>query len=249
MSIDPRIFIIPKRLSVFKCVVPILSPKGGVGKTTIAVALSTLLSEEFGVTSFLDLDINNPTAHIALGLDTSSTTIHEDKGVIPIKLLDSRLEFMSVALFTKDKLLPLRGKGISNAIIEMLSIVRWSGNILIVDTPPGFSDEVMELIRLSPSMKALLVSTVDKMSLLSVKRVINVLKDEGINIIGVVGNMCRDNDDIEALRKFVESLGIEILACVPWIDRLYKFYGDIHGLKNILRNHLLPVVNKLGQCL
>lgn len=245
MVVDPRILTIPKKLALFKHIVPILSPKGGVGKTTIAVALAGVLSENIRTVSLLDLDINNPTAHIVLGVDVSSATISEEKGVLPLKLLDDKLEFMSIALFTRDRLLPLRGKSISNVIIEILSITRWSGEVLIVDMPPGFSDEVMDIIRLCPRVRALLISGADRLSLLSIKRAVEVLNVEGVEIIGVVGNMCKSSNDIEMLSKSCKSMGIELLTCIPWIENLDRIYGDIVNLKTLLKPYLQPMLNRL----
>ena len=242
MTVDPRIFLASNRLSIFKYVVPVLSPKGGVGKSTIATALSLVLTDDFETVSLLDLDINNPTTHIILGIDTGSLKIEEDKGILPIKLFGSRLEFMSIALFTGDKLVPLRGRDISNAILEILAITRWSGKVLIVDTPPGFSDEVMDLMRIQSNIKPLIVSTTDKLSLHSASRLIELLSSEGIDILGIVGNMCKD-DDTSILETYLQ--GVDIIACIPKIDGFDKLYGCIDTIYELFKQHLMKVVEVL----
>lgn len=242
MSVDPRLYVIPLRLSIFKYIIPVVSPKGGVGKTTISTALSLVLAYTGEGASLLDLDLNNPTAHIVLGLDIVKTAVAEDKGVLPVRLADGRLEFMSISLFVKDRLLPLRGRDTSNAIREIFAVTRWSKPVLIIDTPPGFSDEVMELLRLCPTARPLLVTTPDGISIASVKRVLEILRDEGIEMLGVVGNMCRRLDDMVKLR---ERLGIDIATCVPYVDGIENLYGNPRELVNIFRRSLSPVVEIL----
>lgn len=244
MFLDPRQFIVSKKLSFFRHIIGIISPKGGVGKTTIAVALSLVLSNKYGGIALLDLDISNPTTHIILGVDIKSIRIIEDKGILPIKLLDGDIEFMSIAFFTKDRLLPLRGSEASNAIIELFSITRWGKPILVVDMPPGFLDQILEFFRLSPNLKLLIISTTDVMSILSAKRAIDILVEEGLNILGVIGNMCRDNEDKELLGK---KLGIEILSCIPWIADIQKLYGYPNNIKNLFERFLQPVLSRLSQ--
>lgn len=245
MGLDPRRFAAVKRVSMFKHVVPVLSPKGGVGKTTVAVALSLALSEGFGGAALLDLDVGNPTAHIVLGLSVDRVAFEEDMGLKPLKLLDGMLEFMSVALFTKGRLLPLRGAEASSTVVELLTITRWGKSVLVVDTPPGFSDEVMEFLRLCPRATPVIVSSPDRMAIASAKGVLEVLASEGIRVLGVVGNMCRGFQDQLALRKSFEPLGVEVLTCVPWIDGLHDLYGDLVRLKSLLSPHLLPVLRRL----
>ncbi|MEM1541971.1 MAG: P-loop NTPase [Ignisphaera sp.] len=242
MTIDPRIFLASSRLSVFKYIVPVLSPKGGVGKSTVATALSLVLTDSFGTVSLVDLDINNPTAHIILGVDAGSLKIEEDKGILPIKLFDSRLEFMSITLFTRDKLVPLRGRDISNAILEILAITRWSGKVLIVDTPPGFSDEVMDLMRIKSIIKPIIVSTTDKLSLYSASRLIELLKSEDIDILGIVGNMCKSGD-IHILETYLQR--DDVIACIPKIDGFDKLYGRIDTIYELFKQHLMKVVKVL----
>ncbi|MEM1526736.1 MAG: P-loop NTPase [Ignisphaera sp.] len=245
MHLDPRLSIIPKRLSGFKHIVLVSSPKGGVGKTTVSVALALILSQERDRVALLDLDINNPTAHIVLGLDLSGSKVEEDKGILPLRILGKNLEFMSIALFTKDKLLPLRGKNASNAIIEILSTVRWSSTAMVVDTPPGFSDEVMEFARLYPRVKYLVISTPDILSILSAQRIVEVIFSEKHEILGVVGNMCRDKQDIEILAKNIATLNVEVLTCIPWINEVHRYYGEPKELINLFKQYLEPVVIKL----
>lgn len=237
--------VIPKRLSGFKCIVLVSSPKGGVGKTTISVVLALALSQVCNRVALLDLDINNPTAHMVLGLDVSNIKVEEDKGILPIRILNNKLEFMSIALFTRDKLLPLRGKDATNAIIEILATVRWNSIAMVVDTPPGFSDEVMEFARLYPKAKYLIISTPDILSISSTRRIAEVIRREKQALIGIIGNMCRNEQDLGILKKNASSLGTEVLSCIPWVNNIHRYYGKPKELINLFKQHLEPIINML----
>lgn len=242
MKIDPRVFLAMKRFSTFKHIIPVVSPKGGVGKTTIATLLSITLSDKFDCVSLLDLDINNPTAHIVLGIDLNTAKIEEDKGILPLKLYNSKLEFMSIALFTQNKLLPLRGREISNIVLELLSITKWSGKILVVDTPPGFSDEIMDLIRIaSNKIKPIVISTPDKLSLISAKRIIEILEKENIYSF-VIGNMCSSENELKAMKNYL-ALHENIITCIPRFNEVNEMYGFIEKLRILFEPYLAKIID------
>jgi ATP-binding protein involved in chromosome partitioning len=242
---DPRLSIIPRRLSRFKQVVIVLSPKGGVGKTTVSVLLALAISKWYGKTALLDLDVTNPTTHIVLGLNIEEVGIEEDKGILPMKIPGENLEFMTIAFFTKNKLLPLRGIDIVNIVRELLSVTRWDSDILVVDSPPGFSDEILEFSKFTRKAKYLIISTPDPLSISSAQRVVELLQSEKQFIIGIVGNMCREDRDLMYLQKLSSFIGIEVLTCLPWVNEIHKHYGNYSYLFNLFGGNLLPIVNRI----
>jgi ATP-binding protein involved in chromosome partitioning len=243
--VDPRLFIIPEKLSRFKHVVAVLSPKGGVGKTTIATLLAIALGKWCRSTVLLDLDIENPTAHIVLGLDIDNVRIEEDRGVLPIKISEKNLEFMSVAIFTRGKLLPIRGKDVVNVVRELLSVTRWRSDVMVVDTPPGFSDVILEFSKLVEKVKYVIVSTPDPLSISSTRRVVEYLRSENVSVIGIVGNMCRNEDDDIRIQELGKSLGVEVITCIPWIDNMHRYYGNLDELLNIFHGNIVSIINKV----
>ena len=142
---DPRISVIPKRLKKIKNIIGIASAKGGVGKTTIASTLALLLAkkEKYRVGLF-DLDLHNPSCHVVLGVNNLEFT--EERGIIPPKIHD--VYFASILPYVGDNPIPLRGKDISNAIIELITIINWPLlDYLIIDLPPGLGEAFLETMR------------------------------------------------------------------------------------------------------
>ncbi len=234
VSLDPRIYAIRRRLAQIKLVVPVVSPKGGVGKTTISTALALTLAKQGVKAGLLDLDITNPCSHILLGVDVETTKPQEERGILPLQL--DNLEFMSIAFYSGNRATPLRGPDIDNAIRELLAITRWSSHILIVDTPPGFSDEVIDIITIAPHAQPLLIVTPSKLALESAKRALSVLHDENVELLGIAVNMCSDTTICNSL---AQSIGLELLACIPQIQELETAIGDTNKLRTLLEPYLI----------
>ena len=184
--VDPRLAIIDKRLSKIKRIITVASGKGGVGKSMVASTLSLILAQKGYCVGLLDLDIYGPSSHIILGLKDEYPV--EDKGVVPPKL--SNVSFMSIVYYARDNPIPLRGGEVSNAIIEILTITRWDElDFLIVDMPPGVGDEVLDAIRYLKKGEFLVVTTPSKVALETVMRLIKLLREINVPLVGVIENM------------------------------------------------------------
>lgn len=247
MQQDYRVFAIHSRLSSLKLVIPIVSPKGGVGKSTISSMLSLALSSRGIATGLLDLDMTNPVLHIILGIDVQSVKLEETRGIRPLKIAEN-LEFMSMAFFTRDAVLPLRGSSIVNAIRELLAITNWNCSILIVDTPPGLSDEVLELLLLlhtvNPySTKPLLVTSQNALSLISIKRLLDLIKEEKIDPLGIICNMCSNTTPIQEVAR---TYNIETLGYIPFIQNFEDIIGDVKALLEYSKQYLRIAVEKIS---
>ncbi len=242
---DYRMFAISSRLSTLKLVIPVISPKGGVGKSTISSMLSLGLSDKGIATGLLDLDITNPALHIILGVDVKSIELEEVNGIKPLKLTEN-LEFISPSFFTEDRALPLRGKDIVNVIRELLAIVNWNSIVLIIDTPPGFSDEVLELLfliyNINPYiLRPLLVTNQSTLSLVSIKRILHLIRKE-ITPLGIICNMCNNDDYIQDISRIYN---IDNLGYIPFINDIEKIIGDFKALLKYSISYLNILINKI----
>jgi ATP-binding protein involved in chromosome partitioning len=213
---DPRLSVLSERLGGVGKVVVFTSSKGGVGKTLLSVTTSLVLSRKGVGVGLLDIDVTNPTAHIALGVDPSSVRPVEEKGVVPPEV--SGVKFMSPVFFTADRPAALRGENISSAIREIISITRWPGvDVLIVDTPPGMSDELLELITNIRRFSALVVTTPSVLSLRSAIKLVDLI---GPNVSGVVVNMAPDRNIGKMLQAVKElNLPVYLLPYDPTVEQ------------------------------
>jgi ATP-binding protein involved in chromosome partitioning len=182
---DPRLVAIGERLREVRAVVPFLSSKGGVGKTLVSVATALALGRRGLRVGLLDLDVTNPTVHVVLGIRPGSLVPREEYGVVPPEV--SGVRVMSTVFYTLGRPAPLRGEGVSSAIRELLSITRWGPlDVLVVDTPPGMSDELLELLTYIRRFSSFLVTTPSRLSLDSTTRLAELVAGR---VAGVVLNM------------------------------------------------------------
>ncbi len=182
---DPRLEAVSERLKEVGEVVVFASSKGGVGKTLLSVSTSLLLGRRGVSTGLLDLDVTNPTAHLVMGIDIARARPIEERGVVPPEVYG--VKFMSPVFFTQGRAAPLRGEYISSAIREVLSMTRWTGvGVLVVDTPPGMSDELLELLTYVRKFRAVVVTTPSVLALESAARLGEVL---GPRVEALVINM------------------------------------------------------------
>ncbi len=229
---DPRLLVIEDRLKSVRSIVPVMSSKGGVGKTLVA-SLLALISVENGLrTGLLDLDITDPSTHIVLGIDPSKIQPVEEKGVIPPKI--HGIEFMTITYYSQENPIPLRGFEVDNVIRELLAITRWGElNILFIDTPPGLSDESLDVLTYFRNPKPIVVTTPSPLSIRSVEKLLTVLIEQEIDILGIIENMvlAETSSNIYSLCRKFDVRYIGKISYDPSIDSVL---GDIASIKNTL---------------
>ena len=208
---DARISVIDKRLQNVKRIISVASGKGGVGKSLVASSLALNLSKKGYKVGLLDLDLYGPSSHIILGVNYEGFP-EEEKGIIPPKIDD--VSFMSIVYFTEDKPSPFRGIDISNIIIELLAITQWGSlDYLIIDMPPGIGDETLDVIRLIKNSEFLVISTPSKVSMGAVSKLLRILKELKLPIIGVIENM--KMDETSYIKDTVSEMNL------PYLNSIY----------------------------
>ena len=190
MVIDPRLSIIDIRLKGIKRVIAVTGGKGGIGKSLTASLLALTLSRLGYKVGLLDLDFSAPSTHVILGIGIGIEDAYpeEEKGIIPPEV--HGIAFMSIIYFTGNEPAPLRGTDISNAMLELLAITQWGSlDFLIIDMPPGISDVAMDVIRWLRGAEFIVMTTTSKVALETVTKVIKMLEELKMPIIGVIENM------------------------------------------------------------
>ena len=236
---EVRTSVIERRLKNINRIIAVASGKGGVGKSLVASTLALNLVKKGHKVGLLDLDLYGPSSHIILGI-TDLNFPEEDKGIIPQKIND--IHFMSIVYFTEDKPAPFRGVDITNIIIELLAIIQWKElDYLIIDMPPGIGNEVLDVIRYVKKSEFLVVTTPSKVSMGAVGKLLKILKELDIPIIGVLENM-----------KMTESLFIKDTISKMSIQYIGSASFD-HDLEEAIGNGTLLLKTKfmkeLNNCL
>jgi ATP-binding protein involved in chromosome partitioning len=239
---DPRLNVIDERLSGIKKIIAISGGKGGVGKSSVASMLALVLNDMGHKVGLLDLDLSGPSCHLILSLPDIFP--EEEKGIIPP--LVNGIKFMSVVYFVKEKPLPFRGEDFSNAIIELLAITRWlSLDYLVIDMPPGIGDATLDVIRIVKNIEFIMVGNQSRLTLETLKKVLQMSKESSKKVIGVIENM-RISEKDEKDNKLA-SLGVTFLGKIGFDEGYEVSLGNVEkllttqfakDLKNIITNNL-----------
>jgi len=239
---EPRISVISKRLKNIKKIISVASGKGGVGKSLVASTLAINLTEKGYKVGLLDFDLYGPSSHIILGL-TKFDFPEEENGIIPPKI--NNIKFMSIVIFTEDKPSAFRGVDITNIIIELLAITQWGKlDYLIIDMPPGIGDETLDVINLVKKSEFLVVTTSSKVAMGAVGKLLKMLKEQKLPILGVVENMKMIKGNF--IKNNVEDLGIRFLGSINFDKNLEESIGDPDLLlKTGFMNDLDSIVDKI----
>ncbi|CAH0563353.1 unnamed protein product [Brassicogethes aeneus] len=228
-------------LESVKHVILVLSGKGGVGKSTVSTQLALTFKEQGYKVGLLDIDLCGPSIPYLLQLEDKD--VHQsDKGWVPVYAdKEQRLAVMSIGflLGNRDKAVVWRGPKKTAMVKQFLSDVCWGElDYLIIDTPPGTSDEhitVMENLKNVKFDGAVIVTTPQEVSIEDVRKEITFCKKTGIPIIGLIENMsgfvcphCTECTNIfskgggEALATIAE---IDVLGTLPIDPRVGQLLG------------------------
>ncbi|QDZ18006.1 NUBPL iron-transfer P-loop NTPase [Chloropicon primus] len=192
---DPDVEYIRAKLSNVKHKILVLSGKGGVGKSTFSSQLSlSLARSETSEVGLLDIDICGPSVPKMMGLEGEE--VHQsNNGWSPVYVQDN-LGVMSIGFMlpNPDDAVVWRGPRKNALIKQFLRDVDWGDlDYLIVDSPPGTSDEHISLAQFlslnADADGAIIVTTPQEVSIIDVKKEINFCRKVGIKVLGVVENM------------------------------------------------------------
>ncbi len=206
-----------------KHIIAVASGKGGVGKSTVAVNLAVSLSRTGYKTGLLDADIYGPSAPTMLGL-------RQKPEVADGKLQPPEahgLKVMSMGfLVEEEKPMIWRGPMIQSALRQFLADVAWGElDFLIVDMPPGTGDAQLTMAQKVPLAGAVIVSTPQDIALLDARKGLNMFRQVGVPVLGIVENMsvyvcprCEHEEHIfgeQGAEKEAARLGCPFLGAVP----------------------------------
>ena len=220
-----------------KHVVLVLSGKGGVGKSTVAVNLAWALSAHGFQTGVLDLDIHGPNIPIMLGIQNERLQAIGNL-IEPIRITGT-LSAMSMAFLLPDVSTPVvwRGPMKMAAIRQFLEEVDWGElDYLVVDLPPGTGDEALSIAQLAPNVTGVvIVTTPQDVSTVDSRKAVKFVEMLNFRVLGIIENMsgmvcphCKQEIDLFGKgggKKAAEDMGVPFLGSIP-IDPEMRKAGD-----------------------
>ena len=175
----------------------VLSGKGGVGKSTVAVNVAAGLAMRGLKVGLMDVDLHGPSIPGMLGL-AGGVPVASGESLIRPLLYETGaagsqpLRVMSIDFFLKnrDDAIIWRGPMKIGAIKQFIGHVCWGElDYLIVDSPPGTGDEPLSVAQNIPGARAVVVTTPQNVSVSDVRRSITFCRSVKLDVLGVIENM------------------------------------------------------------
>ena len=214
------------RLGRIRHKVIVLSGKGGVGKSTVAVNLATALMLSGKRVGLLDVDIHGPSIPTMLGLEQE--TLQGCEGaLLPIDLGAMKVMSLGFLLRNQDDAAIWRGPKKAGVIKQFLKDVAWGDlDYLIIDSPPGTGDEPLSICQLIGTLDgAVIVTTPQKVATVDVRKSITFCRQLQVPVLGVVENMsgfaCPKCGEVTQIlssgggKRMAEDMSVPFLGSIP----------------------------------
>lgn len=169
----------------------VLSGKGGVGKSSIAVNLAVWLAGQGKQVGLLDVDIHGPSVPKLLDLEDAQLHAVDEK-IEPV-LYGDTLKVMSIGfmLQNRNEAVIWRGPMKHNMIQQFAENVAWGDlDYLVVDCPPGTGDEALSTVQVLGTIDGVvIVTTPQDVAVLDVRKCVTFCKQLSLPVLGVIENM------------------------------------------------------------
>ncbi len=220
--------LLEKKLKTISHRIAVMSGKGGVGKTTVAVNLAIALAKEGLSVGLMDVDIHGPNVPKMLGIESRRLEGSEAGGINPIEFFPN-FKVVSMAFLLQDRDTPVvwRGPLKHSLIQQFVKDVNWGTlDYLIIDLPPGTGDEPLSVAQVINKMDgSIIVTTPQDVALLDSRKSVTFSRQLRVPVVGIVENMsglicphCGKEIDLFKVgggEKAARELGVPFLGRIP----------------------------------
>lgn len=219
--------MIKDHLSRIKNKLVVLSGKGGVGKSSVAVNLAVCLANKGFKTGLMDVDLHGPSIGHMLGMN-ELLDMSENQMLLPKKVTENLTAVSIQGLMQdRDQAVIWRGPAKTGMIQQFVGSVEWGDlDFLIIDAPPGTGDEPISVAQTIPDAKGVIVTTPQEVALADIRKSISFCKTVKMEIMGIVENMssficphCNEPVDLFKTgggKATAEKMGINFLGDIPF---------------------------------
>ena len=218
----------------------VMSGKGGVGKSTVAVNLALALAREGnGRVGLLDIDLHGPSVPRMLNLEGKRMGTTPEGRFVPVEAGPLDVVSVGFVLDAPDTAVILRGPMKIGLIRQFVAQVEWGKlDALVVDVPPGTGDEPLtmcQLLRDDGGASAVIVTTPQRVSEEDVSKSVDFCNKLPMPVAGLVENMsgfvcphCGGVTEVFASgagERLAAEYGIPFLGKIP-LDPMVCAGGD-----------------------
>jgi ATP-binding protein involved in chromosome partitioning len=173
---------------VTRKIVAVGSGKGGVGKSTLTANLAVALARMGRKVGVVDADIYGPSQPMLLDA-TNLRPQAREKTLLPVES-PFGVKLLSMGqLIEPGKAIAWRGPMVGSALGQMMEADWADTEVLLVDLPPGTGDVQLTMLQKFRPAGAVIVTTSQDLALIDASRALNLFKQTGVPIVGLVENM------------------------------------------------------------
>lgn len=168
--------------------IPVMSGKGGVGKSTVAANLAVSLAATGAKVALIDADLYGPSIPTLFG--GGEIKMDDQERLIPAEKFG--VKYVSIAFFLPDPDSPViwRGPMFNKALQQLFHDVNWGKvDYCIIDMPPGTGDAQISLAQMVALSGAVIVTTPQEVAMADVRKAINMLDKVNVEVLGIIENM------------------------------------------------------------
>ena len=169
-------------------IIAVVSGKGGVGKSTVAVNLAAALDRAGHSVEILDADVHGSSIPVMLGSLEKPNVVG---GVIfPIES-HTGLKFISMGNFVNEgQAIIWRAPIVNKALTQLMRDVYWDEpDFIVVDMPPGTGDVALTIAQMIPKAEALVITTPQADAARVAAKAGRMAVQAHLKVVGVVENM------------------------------------------------------------
>ena len=219
--------MIKDHLSRIKNKLVVMSGKGGVGKSSVAVNLAVCLANKGFKTGLMDVDLHGPSIGHMLGMN-ELLDMNENQMLLPKRVTDNLTAVSIQGLMQdRDQAVIWRGPAKTGMIQQFVGSVEWGDlDFLIIDAPPGTGDEPISVVQTINDAKGVIVTTPQEVALADIRKSISFCNTVKMEIMGIVENMssficphCNEPVDLFKTgggKATAEKMGINFLGDIPF---------------------------------
>jgi ATP-binding protein involved in chromosome partitioning len=203
--------------------IAIASGKGGVGKSTVSVNLAVALARLGKKVGLIDADIYGFSVPDMMGIQERPKV--KGERIFPVERFGVKV--ISVAFFVEDNAPVIwRGPMLGKMLMNFFSEVEWGDlDYVLLDLPPGTGDVALDVHKMLPSCKEIIVTTPHATAAFVAARAGTMAIKTNHQVLGIVENMSYFQSELTGEKEYVfgkdggkrlaEELKVPLLGQIP----------------------------------
>ena len=195
-------------------IITVASGKGGVGKTTISLAIAKILAKNHRV-ALLDADVTGANTHLNLKIREDFNVVGETITPAVAEIGEAMIKYLSIALIS-ESYVRWKGDSAGDFVSQIIENTNWDSEFLIIDAPPGLGSDAQRALEYADVI--IFVAIPAKFAEIDIKRVIEYVRVLKKPVAGIYMNF--SSVECPYCHKRFKFFNHEYSTEIPLIERI-----------------------------